>query len=243
MTSLLVPEHVGIIMDGNGRWASARGLPRYVGHHKGVEVVSEVVIAATELSIKYLTIFAFSSDNWCRPKSEISELIKIIRRFVEKGFEVFKKNNVQVRIIGNRSGLNSDILMLLKEVEEKTSFNTGLKLLIAFNYSSRNEIARAIKGIAKDIESGLVCSSDIDTSFIDKYLDTANIPDPDLIIRTGGERRLSDFLLWQSAYSEFVFIPDYWPDFSKKLFFYAVEQYSLRDRRFGGLSKREMSVV
>lgn len=243
MTSLLVPEHVGIIMDGNGRWASARGFPRYIGHRKGVEVVSEVVVAATEISIKYLTIFAFSADNWCRPSSEISELVKLIRGFVDEGFEVFKKNNVQVRIIGNRNGLNNDILLLLKEVEEKTQFNTGLKLLIAFNYSSRNEITRAIKSIAKDIESGFICSHDIDVSLIPKYLDTANIPDPDLIIRTGGERRLSDFLLWQSAYSEFVFIPDYWPDFSRKLFFYAVEQYSLRDRRFGGLSKRKVSVI
>ncbi|MBY7649105.1 MAG: di-trans,poly-cis-decaprenylcistransferase [Candidatus Liberibacter europaeus] len=243
MASLLIPNHVGIIMDGNGRWASARGFPRYFGHRKGIEVIGDVVVAANEISIKYLTIYALSVDNWRRPGAEISELVKLIQGFVKKGFDVFKNNNVQVRIIGNRMNLNNDILLLLNEVEEKTKFNTGLKLFIAFNYSSRDEIARAVKSISEDVESGFVCSRDINSSLIARYLDTANVPDPDLIIRTGGERRLSDFLLWQSAYSEFVFIPDYWPDFSRKLFFYAVEQYGLRDRRFGGLSKKEMRII
>ncbi|KGB27957.1 UDP pyrophosphate synthase [Candidatus Liberibacter solanacearum] len=243
MTLLLVPDHIAIIMDGNGRWARERGLPRYAGHRKGIEVFSEIVVIATEIGVKNLTIFAFSIDNWRRPNSEITQIVKLINSFINKGFDVLKKNNVKVRVIGNRLSLDDDILLLLKEIEEKTQFNTGLKLFIAFNYSSRDEISRAFKGILKDIESGFLCSHDVSSSLIARYLDTSDIPDPDLIIRTGGEKRLSDFLLWQAAYSEFVFIPEYWPDFSRELFLYAVDQYALRDRRFGGLSKKEMDVI
>ncbi|MBL0848709.1 MAG: di-trans,poly-cis-decaprenylcistransferase [Candidatus Liberibacter ctenarytainae] len=243
MTPASIPCHVGIIMDGNGRWASARDLPRHFGHRKGMDVVSEIVVAAAEIGIKSLTIFAFSIDNWHRPDYEIAELVKLVKHFIKKGFDFFKKNNVKVRIIGNRAGLSNDILLLLKEVEEKTKFNTGIDLLVAFNYSSRDEIARAVRSLSHDIENGSLYARDVNSSLISSYLDTANIPDPDLIIRTGGEKRLSDFLLWQAAYAEFVFVPEYWPDFSRKLFFDALKQYGLRDRRFGGLSKKEMSIT
>ncbi|WP_333947845.1 polyprenyl diphosphate synthase [Candidatus Liberibacter brunswickensis] len=238
MTSSLVPDHIGIIMDGNGRWALARGLPRYAGHRKGMEVCSEIVVAAAEIGVKNLTIFAFSANNWCRPNSEIDELIKLTKVFVKKGFDVFKENNIRVRVIGSRVGLSDDVFCLLQDVEDRTKCNTGLKLFIAFNYSSREEISRAIKNILSDVESGVVSSHDINSILIAKYLDTYDVPDPDLIIRTGGEKRLSDFLLWQAAYSEFIFLKEYWPDFSRELFFYAVNQYNLRDRRFGGLSKK-----
>ncbi|XCD89172.1 polyprenyl diphosphate synthase [Candidatus Liberibacter asiaticus] len=238
MMSSSPPDHIGIIMDGNGRWAAARGLPRCAGHRKGIEVFNEIVAAAAEVGIKNLTIFAFSINNWRRPVSEISELVKLIKSFLKKGFYSLKKNNIKVRVIGNRFSLDDDILCVLKEAEDQTRLNTGLNLFIAFNYSSRDEISRAIKNIFQDIESGSVCSHDVDSSLIAKYLDTSDVPDPDLIIRTGGEKRLSDFLLWQVAYSEFVFIPEYWPDFSRELFFHALNQYNLRDRRFGGLSKK-----
>ncbi|AKK20116.1 di-trans,poly-cis-decaprenylcistransferase [Candidatus Liberibacter africanus] len=243
MASLSTPDHIGIIMDGNGRWALSRGLPRSVGHRKGMEVCIEIVVFASEIGVKNLTVFAFSTNNWYRPDSETDELVKLTKIFIKKGLDVFKENNVRVRVIGSRVGLKDDILSLLKEVEDRTQFNTGLKLFIAFNYSSREEIARAVKNIFKDIESGRICSHDINSSLIAKYLDTSDVPDLDLIIRTGGEKRLSDFLLWQAAYSEFVFLQEYWPDFSQELFFYAVNQYNLRDRRFGGLSKKGISVV
>ncbi|MBA5724454.1 polyprenyl diphosphate synthase [Candidatus Liberibacter sp.] len=243
MASLLIPEHVAIIMDGNGRWAIERNLPRYKGHHRGIYAMREVVLAAGEIGIKNLTLFALSRDNWRRPDSEILELVKLIKGFSQKGLETCEKNNVKVRIIGERTSLDEDIVLLLKDAEERTRFNTGLKLFLAFNYGSRDEIVRAVKGLSQDIEAGIMCSRDITPSLISARLDTANVPDPDLIIRTGGEERLSDFLLWQAAYSEFVFMPEYWPDFSRKLFFSAVEQYGLRDRRFGGLSKKRRELV
>ena len=235
-TLSIVPEHVAIIMDGNGRWANARGLPRTMGHRKGVEAVRETVKAAGDIGIKYLTLFAFSSENWRRPEAEVTDLLGLLKVFIRRDLAELHRQNVRVRVIGDRHNLRSDILPLLIEAEETTRDNTALTLVIAFNYGSRDEIARAVASLARDVEAGRLRAQDITPALIDGRLDTAGIPDPDLIIRTSGEERLSNFLLWQAAYAEFMFMPEYWPDFSRDLFFSALEKYAARDRRFGGLA-------
>ncbi|WP_454849335.1 isoprenyl transferase [Rhizobium binxianense] len=239
---LTVPEHVAIIMDGNGRWAKQRGLPRSMGHRKGVETVRETVRAAAAAGIKYLTLFAFSSENWRRPEAEVSDLLGLLKAFIRRDLAELHRENVRVRVIGDRHSLRSDILGLLLEAEETTRDNTSLTLVIAFNYGSRDEIARATASLARDVEEGRLRAQDITPALIDARLDTAGIPDPDLIIRTSGEERLSNFLLWQAAYSEFVFVPEYWPDFSREIFYSALEKFASRDRRFGGLSSRAAAV-
>lgn len=231
-----LPEHVAIIMDGNGRWAKQRGLPRIMGHRRGVEAVRETVRAAGECGLKYLTLFAFSSENWRRPESEVSDLLGLLKAFIRRDLADLHKENVRVRVIGDRHSLNDDIRSLLIEAEQRTAANTALTLVIAFNYGSRDEIARAAASLAKDVAAGMLSPSAIDADAISARLDTAGMPDPDLIIRTSGEERLSNFMLWQAAYAEFLFIPDYWPDFDRKTFFSAIDQYMRRDRRFGGLS-------
>ena len=238
-----VPEHVAIIMDGNGRWANARGLPRTMGHRKGVEAVRETVRAAGDIGVKYLTLFAFSSENWRRPETEVSDLLGLLKAFIRRDLAELHRQNVRIRVIGDRSNLRGDILPLLIEAEETTRDNTALTLVIAFNYGSRDEIARALISLAKDVEAGRLRPQDISPELVDARLDTAGIPDPDLIIRTSGEERLSNFLLWQAAYSEFMFVPEYWPDFSRDLFFAALEKYAARDRRFGGLSAKQAAAV
>ena len=238
-----VPEHVAIIMDGNGRWANARGLPRTMGHRKGVEAVRETVRAAGDIGVKYLTLFAFSSENWRRPETEVSDLLGLLKAFIRRDLAELHRQNVRIRVIGDRSNLRGDILPLLIEAEETTRDNTALTLVIAFNYGSRDEIARAVVSLAKDVEAGRLRPQDISPELLDARLDTAGIPDPDLIIRTSGEERLSNFLLWQAAYSEFMFMPEYWPDFSRDLFFAALEKYAARDRRFGGLSAKQAAAV
>lgn len=237
-----VPTHVAIIMDGNGRWAKARGLPRTMGHRKGVEAVRETVRAAGDIGIKYLTLFAFSSENWRRPEAEVSDLLGLLKAFIRRDLAELHRQNVRIRVIGDRLSLRSDILDLLIEAEETTKNNTALTLVIAFNYGARDEIARAAMSLAKDVEAGRLRAEDISPSLIDARLDTAGIPDPDLIIRTSGEERLSNFLLWQAAYSEFIFVPEYWPDFNRDLFFSALQKYASRDRRFGGLSAKAAAV-
>lgn len=237
-----VPTHVAIIMDGNGRWAKGRGLPRTMGHRKGVEAVRETVRAAGDVGIKYLTLFAFSSENWRRPEAEVSDLLGLLKAFIRRDLAELHRQNVRIRVIGDRLSLRSDILDLLVEAEETTKNNTALTLVIAFNYGARDEIARAAISLAKDVEAGRLRAEDISPSLIDARLDTAGIPDPDLIIRTSGEERLSNFLLWQAAYSEFIFVPEYWPDFNRDLFFSALEKYASRDRRFGGLSAKAAAV-
>ncbi|MBB3288888.1 MULTISPECIES: isoprenyl transferase [Rhizobium] len=239
----VVPEHVAIIMDGNGRWANARGLPRTMGHRKGVEAVRETVRAAGDIGIKYLTLFAFSSENWRRPETEVSDLLGLLKAFIRRDLAELHRQNVRIRVIGDRSNLRGDILPLLIEAEETTRNNTALTLVIAFNYGSRDEITRAFASLARDVEAGRLRPQDISPELVDARLDTAGIPDPDLIIRTSGEERLSNFLLWQAAYSEFMFVPDYWPDFSRDLFFSALEKYAARDRRFGGLSAKQAAAV
>lgn len=237
-----IPEHVAIIMDGNGRWAKQRGLPRVMGHKRGVEAVREVVRASADYGIRYLTLFAFSSENWRRPEAEINDLLGLLKAFIRRDLADLHRSNVRVRVIGERTNLAPDIKSLLTEAEETTRNNTALTLVIAFNYGSRDEIARAVTSLAHDVANGLLSPSDITPDAISARLDTAGIPDPDLIIRTSGEERLSNFLLWQAAYSELVFVPDFWPDFDRQHFMAALEQYRLRDRRFGGLTAQSAVV-
>ncbi|MBY5803939.1 isoprenyl transferase [Rhizobium ruizarguesonis] len=237
-----VPEHVAIIMDGNGRWAKQRGLPRTMGHRKGVEAVRETVRAAGAVGIKYLTLFAFSSENWRRPEAEVSDLLGLLKAFIRRDLAELHRQNVRIKVIGDRHSLRSDILGLLLEAEETTKDNTALTLVIAFNYGSRDEIARAAVSLARDVEAGRLRAQDITPALINARLDTAGIPDPDLIIRTSGEERLSNFLLWQAAYSEFIFLPEYWPDFTPEIFRSALETFASRDRRFGGLSSQAAAV-
>jgi undecaprenyl diphosphate synthase len=239
MTKLVksaIPEHVAIIMDGNGRWANERGLPRTMGHKKGVEAVREVVRVANDAGVKFLTLFAFSSENWRRPEAEVSDLMGLLKAFIRRDLAELHASNVKIRIIGEREKLRSDILPLLLEAEETTSKNTSLVLVIAFNYGSRDEITRATQAIAADVAAGKLKAEDVTQDLVSSYLDTAGIPDPDLVIRTSGEERLSNFLLWQAAYAELLFIPDLWPDFSRKTFMDALECYAGRERRFGGVS-------
>ncbi|MBB4064922.1 isoprenyl transferase [Gellertiella hungarica] len=231
-----VPRHVAIIMDGNGRWARARGLPRTMGHKKGVEAVREVVRAAGDIGISYLTLFAFSSENWRRPEAEVTDLMGLLKAFIRRDLADLHRENVRIRIIGERENLRSDILPLLLEAEETTKANTALTLVIAFNYGSRDEISRAMRAIGRRIAAGEIAPEAVTPELIDAHLDTAGIPDPDLIIRTSGEERLSNFLLWQAAYSELVFVPEYWPDFDRDLFLKTLEKFAGRERRFGGLT-------
>ena len=239
----IIPQHVAIIMDGNGRWAKQRGLPRTIGHNKGVEAVRQAVRAAGECGVKYLTLFAFSSENWSRPEAEIEDLLGLLRRFIRRDLADLHRENIRIRIIGERQKLRSDILPLLLEAEETTRNNTAMTLIIAFNYGARDEITRAAIRLVKDVQAGIVEPQDITPDAIGSRLDTAGIPDPDLIIRTSGEVRLSNFLLWQAAYSEFVFLPCYWPDFDRQHFVEALRIFAARDRRFGGLSDATTAVV
>jgi len=230
------PRHVAIIMDGNGRWAAARGLPRVEGHRRGVEALRRIVRAASELGISYLTIFSFSSENWSRPASEIGDLFSLLRRFIRNDLATLHRDGVRVRVIGERDGLDSDIRNLLDEAEELTRANTRLELVVAFNYGSRQEIANAARRIALEVASGQRDPATIDEKTLGRYLDTQDIPDPDLIVRTSGEQRLSNFLMWQAAYSELVFVPVHWPDFDKAALMEAIAEYGRRERRFGGLA-------
>jgi undecaprenyl diphosphate synthase len=233
-----VPAHVAIIMDGNGRWAARRGLPRVEGHRRGVEAIRRAVRSAIELGIRYLTVYSFSSENWRRPAQEISELMGLLKRFVRHDLAELHAKNVRVRIIGEREGLTPDIAALLSEAEELTRRNDGLTLVVAGNYGGRQEIARAMRVLAERVATGLLRPEAIDMGAIEASLDTAGIPDPDLVIRTSGEQRISNFLTWQTAYSEFVFVPEFWPDFDHETFTSAIREYDQRDRRFGGLSAR-----
>jgi undecaprenyl diphosphate synthase len=227
---------VAIIMDGNGRWAAARGLPRVEGHRRGVEALRRTVRAAGDLGISYLTIFSFSSENWARPPSEITDLMGLLRRFIRKDLAELHNSNVRVRIIGERADLDRDICLLLQEAEDLTRNNDGLTLVVAFNYGARQEIARAARQLAIDVAEGRLSADDITPERLGGHLHAPDIPDPDVIIRTSGEQRLSNFLLWQAAYSELVFVPINWPDFDRATLEGAIEEYRRRERRFGGLA-------
>jgi undecaprenyl diphosphate synthase len=238
MPSAEIPRHVAIIMDGNGRWAAARGLPRGEGHRRGVEALRRTVRAAGELGIDVLTIFSFSTENWSRPPTEIRELMALLRRFIRHDLADLHRNNVRVRIIGERRGLDPDIGRLLIEAEDLTRNNSGLMLVVAFNYGARQEIARAARRAAADIAAGKLATDAINDETLSSYLDAPDVPDPDLIIRTSGEQRLSNFLMWQAAYSELVFIPTFWPDFDRHALEEAILEFHRRERRFGGLAAR-----
>jgi undecaprenyl diphosphate synthase len=222
-------------MDGNGRWAARRGLPRSEGHRRGVEALRRTVRAVGELGIDYLTIFSFSAENWSRPPSEIRDLMGLLRRFIRNDLADLHGSNVRVRIIGERNHLDPEIGKLLQEAEDMTRENTGLTLVVAFNYGSRQEIARAARRLAAQVAAGRLKPEDITAEMLTAHLDAPDIPDPDLIIRTSGEQRLSNFLLWQAAYSELVFVPTYWPDFDRAALEGAIDEYRRRERRFGGL--------
>ena len=229
------PSHVGLIMDGNGRWASKRGLPRLEGHRRGLEALRCAVRTALEFSLDYLTVYSFSAENWSRPFDEVQDLMGLLKRFIRKDLIDLHNSGVRIKVIGHRADLQPDILGLLEEAETLTKLNEKLTLVVAFNYGGRQEIASAAREIARRFADGKLRESDIDASLLASYLDTTGIPDPDLIIRTSGEQRLSNFLLWQSAYAEFVFLPVLWPDFDRNAFAAALTEFAARDRRFGGI--------
>jgi undecaprenyl diphosphate synthase len=236
---MTTPAHVAIIMDGNGRWAKARGLPRLAGHRAGVEALRKTVRAAPRLGISYLTVYAFSSENWSRPKSEVSDLMGLLKLFIRRDLAELHQAGVRVRIIGDRANLQPDIKALLEEAETLTAGNAALTLVIAFNYGGRDEIVRAAQKLAKLAVRGELEVEAITADLFSDSLDTGDIPDPELVIRTSGELRLSNFLLWQAAYSELVFLPCFWPDFNEEHLVDALRDFARRDRRFGGLTPRE----
>jgi undecaprenyl diphosphate synthase len=233
-TPALVPRHVAIIMDGNGRWARLRSRPRTFGHTEGVEALRRTVEAAGELGVKYLTVFGFSTENWRRPAAEISALFDLLRLYVARDLDRLIREGVRVRVIGERRGLAADIAEIIANAESKTRGNDRLNLTIAFNYGGQDEIARAARRLAEDVAAGKVAPIEVTPARFESYLDTADLPPPDLLIRTSGESRLSNFMLWQAAYSELVFVDVLWPDFGKQALEAAIETYRRRDRRFGG---------
>ncbi|QGQ96263.1 isoprenyl transferase [Paenibacillus psychroresistens] len=230
-----VPHHVAIIMDGNGRWAKKRGLPRIAGHHSGMKAVKRITIAADEIGVKILTLYAFSTENWSRPRDEVDYLMKLPQQFLLLELNELIEKNVQVRVIGWREGLPEYTLEALDEAVDRTKNNTGLILNFALNYGSRKEMLEGMKRVTVDIQAGKVHLEQLDEEMFSSYLQTDELPDPDLLIRTSGEQRLSNFMLWQLAYTELYFTACYWPDFSKEHFFEAIEQYQQRIRRYGGL--------
>ena len=236
------PAHVAVIMDGNGRWAKARGLPRHEGHRRGLDAVRRIVRSAIEHNVRYLTIYSFSSENWRRPAEEVAMLMGLLKRFIRHDLADLHKNGVRVRIIGERENLSADIAGLLTEAENLTRNNTRLTLVVAFNYGARQEIAAAARRLALDVREGRLGVDAIGEDAFAARLDTADIPDPDLIIRTSGEMRLSNFLLWQAAYAELVFLPLLWPDFDEAAFVGALRLYAQRERRFGAVPERAVAL-
>ena len=235
--NLNIPAHVAIILDGNGRWAKQKGMPRNYGHMQGAKAVEDILVDARDLGIKYLTVYAFSTENWNRPEAEVSALMTILRNYLKTSIKKSMKNNVRCRVIGERSKLSDDIQAAIGELEDATAGNTGLTFTIAINYGSRDEIRRAVRKIADKAVSGEIAPSDITEEMISKNLDTDFLPDPDLLIRTCNEQRISNFLLWQCAYTEFYYTPVAWPDFNKAELIKAIESYSTRNRKFGGLKE------
>ncbi len=242
-TDLPVPRHVAIIMDGNGRWASARGLPRVAGHKRGVETVRQVVRDASELGIEYLTLFSFSSENWQRPAKEVNELMGLMKRFIRRDLANLHEQGVRVRVVGSRDHLDTEVLELIAKAQDLTKDNTGITLVVAFNYGSKQEIADAACKVAQAVQRGELTPEHITPEVFNSYLYTADIPEPDLLIRTSGEQRLSNFLLWQCAYTEFIFVSQPWPDFNKELLLSAIEEFHHRNRRFGGLAALKNTVA
>ena len=230
-----IPQHVAIILDGNGRWAKKHFMPRNVGHSQGAKTVEQICEDAWDLGIKYLTVYAFSTENWNRPQSEVQLLMKLLRKYLIDCIERTSKNNMRVRVIGEKSRLDDDIRTAIEELEEVSDANTGLNFTIALNYGSRDEITRAVRKIAGECKDGSLVPEEITEALISARLDTAELPDPDLMIRTSGEQRLSNWLLWQLAYTEFYFTDVLWPDFNKDELIRAIQYYNTRERRFGGV--------
>lgn len=230
------PDHIAIIMDGNGRWANGRGLPRAVGHERGVEALRRTVEAAQDIGLKTLTVYSFSTENWRRPVSEVNALFGLLKAYVKRDLNRLAQEGVKIRILGTRQGLPDDILELVKRAEDRTADNDAFNLCIAFNYGGREEVLRAAKAMAKAVEDGKMSASDVDEEAFSEFLDTGGLPDPDILIRTSGEYRLSNFLIWQAAYAELVFMDVLWPDFGKTHLLEAIEIYRKRERRFGGLA-------
>jgi len=233
-----LPRHVAIIMDGNRRWARARMLPRVLGHHAGMRAVRTVVTAAHEIGIPYLTLYSFSSENWQREPGEVSDLMGLLRRFIRQDLAEMHAKGVKLRFIGGRDRVSPDILAMLDEARTLTQSNTGLHLTIAFNYGGQDEIVDAVRAIAAEAKAGRLDPEAIDRTTISGFLHTAGVPDPDLVIRTSGEKRLSNFLIWQSAYAEFVFTEVLWPEFDKKALLNALSEFAQRERRYGGAGEQ-----
>lgn len=231
-----IPRHIAIIMDGNGRWAENRGKSRSFGHKEGSNILKQVCRDAYYLGVRYITVYAFSTENWQRPKEEVNFLMDLLRQYMKESVKTSKKDNMCVRVIGDRDGLPLDVVQSIDALEEASKNNTGLNLQIALNYGSRNEITRGFKHIVQDIINLKIKEEEINEELISTYLDTRQIPDPDLMIRTSGEMRLSNFLLWQLAYTEFYFTDKYWPDFKKEDLVQAIVTYNEKERRYGGLT-------
>jgi len=227
-----IPQHVAIIMDGNGRWAKKRGLPRSAGHLAGVKTVRRIVETSSNIGVKFLTMYAFSTENWKRPKDEVSTIMSLFKIYLKKEISTFNKNDVRLNVIGNTEDLSDDLQKIMDNALEKTSANKGLTFTLAINYGSREEITNAVKNIVNDVEKGII-SRDINESIISRYLYTSDLPDPDLLIRTSGEMRISNFLLWQLSYSEIWVTDTYWPDFEQTEYIKAILDYQNRQRRFG----------
>ena len=228
-----LPSHIAIIMDGNGRWAKSRGLPRTAGHKKGADSLRNILNACRESGVQFLTIYAFSSENWKRPSDEISDLMQLLKLYLHQELDTLHENNVRLRFIGDLSQLDSDIRANIRDATEMTSRNHTFNLTVALSYGSRQEIVRTVRKLTADIQSGKIKPEDISEETITRALDTADLPEPDLLIRTGGEQRLSNFLLWQSAYTELYFTDVLWPDFDKAHFLQALDDYAKRERRYG----------
>lgn len=236
LDGLNIPRHVAIILDGNGRWAKKRLLPRKAGHVKGAKAIEQACEDASNLGIEYLTVYAFSTENWKRPKDEVDALMKLLGNYLTDSIERSNRDNMKVNVIGERSALSEELLDKINKLEEATKDNTGLKFTIALNYGSRDEMVRAMKKMASDVKEGKLNVSDISEESYEQYLDTAGMPDPDLLIRTSGEQRLSNYLLWQLAYTEFYFADCLWPDWNKDEMVKAILAYNKRERRFGKVS-------
>lgn len=232
-----VPQHIAIILDGNGRWAKAKGMPRNYGHAQGSKNVERICEEAWRMGIKYLTVYAFSTENWNRPQSEVDALMTLLRNYMKTCLKTAEKNDMKIRVIGDMTPLDDDIKKRIHELVESSKNNNGLNFTIALNYGSRDEIVRAAKNLARDCANGKVNAEEIDEAVFTSYLDTCELPDPDLLIRTSGEQRLSNYLLWQLAYSEFYFTDVPWPDFTKEELIRAIEQYNSRDRRYGKIKE------
>jgi undecaprenyl diphosphate synthase len=230
----IVPRHVAIIMDGNGRWARQRNRPRTFGHSEGVEALRRTVEAAGEAGVEYLTVFGFSTENWRRPIEEVNALFDLLRLYVARDLDKLVREGVRVRVIGARDGLQRDIAAIIDDAEARTRHNSKLNLTIAFNYGGQDEIARAARRVAEDVAAGKLNAADIDAKLFETYLDTDDLPPPDVLVRTSGEFRLSNFMLWQSAYAELVFLDVLWPDFGKDALAQAIDVYRRRERRYGG---------